>query len=152
MMERQTMRYAACGLDNVVIEGAAPMIDDNGDEVLMVPHVARLHKVIAEDIINAETSLTGKELRFLRTEAGWTQAELARSIQREALTVSRWERGECPIDLTTDFTLRVLFMEKLSLRFDGEMTDVIEHIVSRVDGHLIRIDGSDPTDPQRIAA
>ena len=152
MTERHTMRYAACGLDNVVIEGIAPVTDDDGEEVLTLPHVARLHKVIAEDIINAPTSLVGKELRFLRTEAGWTQAELARSLQKEPLTVSRWERGERPIDVTTDFTLRVLFMERLGLRFDGGMTALIEQMVSRVDGHTIRIDGSDPAAPQRIAA
>jgi transcriptional regulator with XRE-family HTH domain len=51
--------------------------------------------------------MTGKELRFLRTEMGMTQAELAKIVHREPLTISRWERSEDEIDSNAEVLVRV---------------------------------------------
>jgi transcriptional regulator with XRE-family HTH domain len=34
-----------------------------------------------------------KDIAWLRNQLGWTQAELARELGTDAVTVSRWERG-----------------------------------------------------------
>jgi transcriptional regulator with XRE-family HTH domain len=36
--------------------------------------------------------VTGQQIRELRKEKGWTQAQLARALGTDAVTVSRWER------------------------------------------------------------
>lgn len=37
--------------------------------------------------------MTGLEIRELRKKKGWTQAQLARALGTDPVTVSRWERG-----------------------------------------------------------
>jgi DNA-binding transcriptional regulator YiaG len=48
--------------------------------------------------VRKKTNISGKELRYLRTEMDMTQAQLALVVHREPPTVSRWERGEENID------------------------------------------------------
>ena len=70
-------RYTDCGLENVVIEGLESQIDDAGEEVVVIPNIFGLHKVLAYCIITRPHGLRPDELKFLRTEMGLTQAELA---------------------------------------------------------------------------
>ena len=86
-------RYTECGLDNVIIDGLDPIVDDDGDIVHSIPRIAGLHRVIARVIVDHAKGISGKELRFLRTELGMTQAELAKMVHREHLTVGRWEHA-----------------------------------------------------------
>ena len=37
--------------------------------------------------------MTGQQIRELRTARGWTQAQLARALGTDPVTVSRWERN-----------------------------------------------------------
>ena len=67
-------QYTACGLDNVYLEKMNVVQDDAGEK--FIPAIGELHRVIAEGIITAP-SMTGKEIRFLRTEMGQNQDELA---------------------------------------------------------------------------
>jgi transcriptional regulator with XRE-family HTH domain len=59
--------------------------------------------------------MTGPELRFIRTEMGMTQAELAKVVHHDAQSVGRWERNEFPIDQTAEALIRLLAIEKLEL-------------------------------------
>jgi hypothetical protein len=45
-------RYKESGLDNVLIEGVSPYVDDDGDAVVTVPNIAGLHRTIASAIVN----------------------------------------------------------------------------------------------------
>jgi len=62
--------------------------------------------------------MSGKELRFLRTEMGMTQAELGQLLHRDAQTIARWEKGEIPIDGNADTVVRKLAAEKLDIALD----------------------------------
>src|ERR1700734_2391307 len=93
-----TYRYTDGGLDNVMIEGVNFVADDAGEECVLIPNVNGLHKTIGHGIVARRGSMSGRELRFIRTEMGMTQAQLAEMLHREPLAVSRWERGESPID------------------------------------------------------
>ena len=95
-------RYTECGLDNVFIKGIEPTIDDHGEEVHWIPNVNGLHKIIAYGIVEGGTGMSGQELRFLRTEMGLTQAELAKHVHCDAQTVARWEKGQTPIQATAE--------------------------------------------------
>ena len=108
-------RYTDSGLDNVMIEGVNLLPDDSGDECLTIPNVNGLHKTIAHGIVVRRGSISGRELRFIRTEMGMTQAQLAEMLHREPLAISRWERGECPIDANAEALVRLHAIQTLKL-------------------------------------
>ncbi len=107
--------YTACGLDNVYIEGVEIVRDDHGEEVVKIPRIGVLHRLIAKALIDKRGPLDGRELRFLRTEMGMTQAGLAEILHVDAQTVGRWERGETPTQATADTLVRKLAAERLDI-------------------------------------
>jgi DNA-binding transcriptional regulator YiaG len=137
-------RYTDCGLDNVIIDGVSFVADDAGDEVLSIPNINGLHHVIALGIVTREAMMNGREMRFLRTEMGMTQAELAAIIHREPLTISRWERGESEIDANAETIVRLLANEKLGLEMREHVGAISGWSVPRAMTSSIHIDGTDP--------
>ncbi len=137
--------YTECGLDNVLIEGISPVSDDNGEAVITIPKIGRLHKAIAAMVVNKLNALTGKEIRFLRTEMGMTQAELALVLRCQSLTISRWERSETMFDETADALLRLLAQEKLDLGTELGVEEVAAWTTPTAVSAPLRIDGSDPS-------
>ncbi|MBD8651461.1 helix-turn-helix domain-containing protein [Rhizobium sp. CFBP 13726] len=118
-MSKVDHHYTECGLTNVFIAGIEVQVDDDGDEVITIPAVNELHMVIADGIVRHEKGITGEELRFLRTEMGLTQAELAGFVNRDKQSVGRWERGEVEIDSLAETMIRRLAIEKLGLTNAG---------------------------------
>jgi DNA-binding transcriptional regulator YiaG len=138
-------RYADSGLDNVMIEGVNFLTDDAGEECVIIPNINGLHKAIAHGIVHRRSSMNGSELRFLRTEMGMTQSELAIPLHREALAVSRWERGEIQIDGNAETVLRLLAIQKLGLPDNADVTEVAGWCQPSAETPPIVIDGSDPS-------
>ena len=149
---RAPYRYTACGLDNVLIYGMPPVKDDEGQEVRGVQNITTLHCAIACEIVFRESAMSGKELRFLRTEMGLTQAELAKLVHKETLTVGRWERGETPIDANADTLVRLLAIEKLKLTPKVSTAELAGYSVPTAAPQLIELDGSDPQNYRPLAA
>ena len=121
-MSHNGYHYTECGLDDVFIIADHLQSDDEGEAVLTIPAIGMLHKVIAEGVINADGILNGKKIRFLRTEMGMTQAQLAQILHRKELTVARWEKDEVGIDAALDLILRQLAAEKLDVPFGQGQT------------------------------
>ena len=107
--------YTECGLDNIIIEADLIAIEDKGEKIVTIPAIGQLHNIIAQGLVAQENALSGTEIRFLRTEMGMTQAELAQLLHRDTQTVGRWERGEVALDATQDIFIRQLAAEKLQL-------------------------------------
>ena len=145
-------RYTECGLDNVFIEGIDPRVDDHSEEVYCIPNVNGLHRTIAYGIVEADTGMSGQELRFLRTELGLTQAELARHVHCDAQTIARWEKGQTPIHAAAEVIVRVLAREKLELGAYSSIQDIAAKCVpSATVERSIVIDGRNPK-KYRLAA
>lgn len=90
-----TYRYVESGLDNVYLEGVAQYTCAECDEkVTMVPRPLDLHIVMAIDISDKPTPLTGPEIRFLRKEIGMTGKKFAEFIGVSPVTLSRWENAK----------------------------------------------------------
>jgi DNA-binding transcriptional regulator YiaG len=136
--------YTECGLDNVIIYGVAKTRDDAGEEVVCIPNVNGLHHAIAGAIVERDALMSGRELRFLRSEMGMTQAELAAMIHREPLTVSRWERGETDIEPNAETLIRLHAIGRLKLKVKAEVAEISLRSVPRATASRITIDGSDP--------
>ncbi|MBL4615898.1 MAG: hypothetical protein JKY27_13655 [Magnetovibrio sp.] len=145
-------RYAECGLENVYVHGLSPLTDDEGEEVYGIQNVNGLHKAIASSIVTYSAAMSGKQLRFLRTEMGFTQAEVGKMVHKEALTVGRWEREECPIDTNADTIIRLVAIERLSLKPELSVEDLAGLSVQKAAPHVIDIDGEDPKNYRPLAA
>ncbi|HFB97560.1 MAG TPA: transcriptional regulator [Bryobacterales bacterium] len=135
--------YTGCGLDNVIIYGADFLTDDGGDEVLVIPAVNRLHRVIAEGIVRRPGRMTGKELRFLRTEMGMTPAELAALLHRDAQSVARWEKGRVEMDGNADTLMRLLAAEHLDLKLREGAAELSRRCADTPPSNAIRIRADD---------
>lgn len=105
--------YAESGLDNVYLYNISIIQDVAGEETICIPHINQLHEVIATALLNKKGELTAKEVRFLRTNALLSQAELAQLIGKDGQTVGRWERGECPLDKSMDMLVRIAILQTM---------------------------------------
>jgi DNA-binding transcriptional regulator YiaG len=144
-------RYTECGLDNVYIADMPVRIDNHGEKTYEIMNINGLHKVIAHGIVNHTHAMSGKELRFLRTELGLTQAEIARLVHCDTQTIGRWERSETALDQKAETLIRLYAVEKLGLRQFKSIEDVARRCVPSAQVEIIKIDGSDP-DNYRFAA
>jgi DNA-binding transcriptional regulator YiaG len=151
-MKMDEYRYTESGLDNVIIEGAHVLVDDAGEPCVTIPNVNGLHKAIAQGIVHRHSAMIGRELRFLRTEMGMTQAELAALVHREPLAISRWERGEIEIDSNAETLIRLHAIERLSLS-TVPVAEVAGWCIPTAQTLPLVIDGSDPDNYQpKLAA
>jgi hypothetical protein len=66
-------RYTASGLENVILKDLPIQTDDAGEQVVRIPHINRLHKLLARAVASKATGLQPREIRFLRTEMGMTR-------------------------------------------------------------------------------
>ena len=144
--ETNAYHYTECGLPNVWIQGVH-VVDDDGEETIRIPNVRGLHRLIAHAIVVSEGRLTGVEMRFLRSEMGMTQTELARLVHRKRLTVSRWEREESTVDGAADALTRIFAEHRLGLPSvdDYELEAISARCVVTPGAKSdLRIDGSTP--------
>jgi DNA-binding transcriptional regulator YiaG len=134
-----------------MIEGVNFLDDDSGEECLMIPNINGLHKTIAHGIVVRRGGMNGRELRFIRTEMEMTQAQLAEMLHREPLAVSRWERGECPLDANAEALVRLYAIQMLKLPDSPDVKEIAGWCVPTAETPPIVIDGSDPSN-YRLAA
>ena len=131
--------YTESGLLNVYIEGILVEVDDDGDEIVTIPAVNELHRTIALGIVSHAKGIAGEELRFLRTEMGLTQAELAALVHRDKQTIGRWERNEIEIDSSAEALLRRFAIEKLELPTETGIDELSRRSVPTADEQPIKI-------------
>ena len=96
--------------------------------------------------------MTGKELRFLRTELGLTQAELAALVHRDHQSIGRWERGECPMEGAAEALVRLLSIERLGLAPATGLEEISLRCVPTANPWRHVIDGHDPKHYRPLAA
>lgn len=131
--------YTESGLLNVYIEGIVVETDDDGDEIVTIPAINELHRTIALGIVSHAKGIAGEELRFLRTEMGLTQAELAVLVHRDKQTIGRWERNEIEIDSSAEALLRRFAIEKLELPTETGIDELSRRSVPTAEEQPIKI-------------
>lgn len=112
--ETRDYHYTECGLDNVLIRNMPVVVDDDGDEIIDIPGINLLHAMILHELSEKKGSWTASELRFVRTELGFTQSELGDLIGKDRQTVARWEKDETDIDNNAEVVMRLLSVDHLS--------------------------------------
>lgn len=151
MTKQIDYRYDECGLDNVVLKDLPVCLDDDGDEVVTIPNVNLLHKTLVAQVAGKTTGLLPKEIRFLRTEMGVTQAQLGDMVGRDAQTVGRWERGETQIEKAHEMILRAAALEHCEMAV-ASMLELAQRTMPAVGDRPYLIDASDPSHYRPIAA
>lgn len=134
-------QYSESGLDNVYIYNLPVIVDMNGEKTIYIQKINKLHKVIAEGIITKAGIINNKEIRFLRTEMGYTQTQFSEMLGKEAQACGRWERAKTSIDKTTDALIRVLVANTLELSVKVE--DLTRLNSQPIIDAPINIDGAD---------
>lgn len=148
----QDYQYTECGLDNIILRNMDVITDDAGESVYSIPNVIGLHKVIAHCIITRSHGISPAELRFLRTEMGLTQAELAEIVKKDHQTVGRWERAECSLDQNAEMVIRLVAAERLKIDPKMSVEEIIKRCVPTARINNIVIDGRDPDNYFPLAA
>jgi len=138
-----TYHYTECGLQNVHIHGLETVNDDDGDDVIEIPYINELHAMIAKGIVMHAKGISGAELRFLRSEMGYTQAELAALVHKDKQTIGRWERSEIEIDSSSETVIRQLGIEKLVIQFEASIEHLAKSSVPTAEVQPIDINVSD---------
>jgi len=123
-MRMNRYHYKECGLDNIIIEGIDILEDADGEEVIHIPRINQLHRIIAEAILRRPSRLSGKELRFLRTRMGKTQAQLAELLHRDVQTIARWEKGEVDMDGNAETLFRLIAAEEMAIDLGADVRTV----------------------------
>lgn len=145
--------YTECGLNNIIIDADLIDTDDQGEKIVTIPAIGLLHKAIAQGLISQSNSLSGAEIRFLRTEMGLTQAELATLLHRDTQSVGRWERAEAELDPTQDIIIRQLVAEKLGLELEKTVQEQSRKVTPKVSRQQIRIKlTNDKRKPYKLTA
>lgn len=110
---RGNYRYLESGLDNVIICDIEMIKCSCGEESALIPGILAVHKAIANSLLEKETQLTGKEIRFLRKEMGLKGRDFANLVSVDNATLSRWENGKTKPSVKADRLLRVLYAIKM---------------------------------------
>ena len=107
--ERRNYRDAESGLPNVVLQGVEVAdCPTCGNSDVYIPRMAKIHRAIAQALVNSPARLTGGQLRFLRKRLGLSGDELGRYLHTEKTKISKWETGEDRIGPATDRLVRLL--------------------------------------------
>lgn len=144
-------RYTASGLDNVYLVGLPMCADRAGEQTITIPFINQLHRLLRQQVAEKNTGLDHKEIRFLRTELGLTQAQLAQHVHKDAQTIGRWERGETLMDGSSEAVLRAMALEDLE-GIHVAMSELTLKSVQSTASHAYKIDASDPAHYRALAA
>lgn len=113
---REAYRYGECGLPNVILRDIeVHECDGCGEQIVSIPRMAELHRVLALAVAKQRARLSGAEIRFLRKHLGLSGADFARTIGVEASTVSRWENEKERMGTIAERLLRILVVRGVSV-------------------------------------
>lgn len=107
--ERRAYRYTESGLSNVVLQGMdVADCEKCGTSAVMIPRMAKIHRAIAQAVVNSPARLTGEQLRFLRKHLGLSGDQLGRYLHTDRTKISKWENEDDRIGPATDRLVRLL--------------------------------------------
>jgi len=107
--KKKPYNYKGCGLDDVFLVSGYDVDDTPYGKGIRIRHLNKLHDAIGLFLVTNRKVLSGKELRFLRTQMSFTQSELARFLGCNAQQVARYEKGQNEVPGPSDRLIRLLY-------------------------------------------
>ena len=122
-------RYDLSGLDNVLLVGIEVRECQRcRAEVPIIPKVGQLHRTIAKHLVFKNALLNGKEIRFLRKNAGLSNKKFAALLEIDESHLSRVENGKIgSLGATTDKLARAI----VEASTDGQARKVLLDIAEK---------------------
>lgn len=118
----KNVKYESSGLDNVVIHKAKVYHCDNcGEEYIQYGNLDAIDSAIVEALLKKDDSLTGKEIRFLRTYKGYSGQAFAKRLDVSPEHLYRMEAKNKPVSEKFDRLVRLAY---LSLPTDYNYDDI----------------------------
>lgn len=126
--ERRNYRYTESGLLNLILQGIEVAdCPKCGNSDVIIPRMAKIHRAIAQALVNSPARLTGEQLRFLRKYLGLSGDELGRYLHTDKTKISKWEGGKDRIGPATDRLVRLL-AAALNSELRSGVSAVAEHL------------------------
>jgi putative transcriptional regulator len=110
---RENYNYTEAGLKCVTLTNVLVFHCVCGNIVAEIPASEQLHTLIALDLLQKKTILSGEEARYLRKWVGFTATELAATTGYTKSIISRWENGRQEITKEPDRLLRLVIFAKM---------------------------------------
>lgn len=113
---KRPYHYTECGLDYVYLVDGFDVVETAYGRAVQVANAGKLDRAIALAVVERQNRLAGQEVRFLRGLLDMTQAELGKTLGKDAQTVARWEKGQTEIPSTEDIAIRQIYLEETGHR------------------------------------
>jgi putative transcriptional regulator len=105
-------RYTESGLENVYLVNGFTFVEGPHGLEVQIDDIDGLHRAIGEVLINCHKNLSGKDIRFLRTEMLMSQSMLARLLGVSDRAVIRWEQAPAgQVPSTAEASIRMLYRD-----------------------------------------
>ncbi|NOX34392.1 MAG: helix-turn-helix domain-containing protein [Deltaproteobacteria bacterium] len=128
---KELYHYIESGLDNVWLGDVSVYRCECGEYFASIPAIIELNLVIALYLIKKKTFLKGREIKYLRKNAGLNAKAFAEYIGIDKSTLSRWENNKQIIDKSNDRMIRLFYAtfkgvspDKMKSFFDDVMKEI----------------------------
>ena len=121
--------YKTCGLPNVRLMNGYREYSYGGETAVAIEDVDGLHHLLAHQLVEKPSLLTGTEFRFLRVELDLSQQMLADLLGVTCQAVAKWEKNQNKKGLPkmADNIMRAMVRERL-LNENGRISQLIEKL------------------------
>jgi putative zinc finger/helix-turn-helix YgiT family protein len=110
LCKAESYHYKESGLENIYLDGIESRTCPScGEEIINIPAVSELHSKIGQILINKKSLLNGREIRFLRKNAGLSAKKLSGIVGVDKSTISRWENSGQKISAPHDRLVRLIY-------------------------------------------
>jgi len=116
--------YLESGLDSLWISGIEIYRCACGESGA-IPQPLKIHRAIAECLLQKETPLSGKEIRFLRKHMAMKAIDFAKLVGVDNATVSRWENEKDKPSDIADRAIRLFCAVRLGYKGAKQLIDDI---------------------------
>ena len=125
-MNGELYHYDSCGLPDIWLQNGFEVKQTRYGEAVSIHNLGGLHRAIGLDLVRNKPTLNGAEVRFLRKEMDFPQAQLASLLDVSESTVRNWESGRANVPGPADRILRTLYLE--FAREESRIRETLERI------------------------
>lgn len=142
-LTRGSVPYPESGLDNVQLLNVPVWVCPNKHEELEIPAVEELHNLLAHMIVRQPSSLSGRDIRFLRRRLGLTARDFSAQMGWTPEWQSQLENGHVAASRTSDLLMKLacgVVLAKRTGKTPDDLAPLVEELEATFDvgAHRLR--------------